>query len=127
MGWLDRKALARWRLGQVDYLERVVGANLSRISKAMKLFRSWASARALVPRETHYGRRSHRLRFSKSGHPSLEQMYRTHWVSPTLIEAKRANKKANGHHDERCRLTPSEAPPIEELQERVGADIAVAP
>jgi hypothetical protein len=49
VGWLDPKALERWRLGQVDYLERVVQANLARISKAMKLFRSWATARAIGP------------------------------------------------------------------------------
>jgi len=40
IGWLDPGAVKRWRQGQVDYLERVVQTNLSRISEAMKLFRS---------------------------------------------------------------------------------------
>ncbi len=96
------QAVQRWRLGQVDYLERAVQANLSRISKAMKLFRSWATERALIPRETHYKRRSQTLRFSKSGHPSLERMYRTHWVSPKLIHAKHASEKLNGRPGEPC-------------------------
>jgi hypothetical protein len=94
IGWLDRGALDRWRQGRVDYLERVVQANLSRISAAMELLRSWASARGLAPRETAYvfRRRSNRmtLRFSKSGHPTIEKLYRTHCVLPALSERKGA-------------------------------------
>src|SRR5256886_10059813 len=52
IGWLDAGAVKRWRQGQVDYLERVVQTNLSRISEAMKLFRSWATAKRLIPSET---------------------------------------------------------------------------
>jgi hypothetical protein len=40
IGWLDQTALKRWQQGQVDCLERVVLADLSRISEAIKLFRS---------------------------------------------------------------------------------------
>ena len=54
IGWLDPASLKRWQQGQVTYLERVVQANLSRISEAMKLFRSWAAVKGLVPKETHY-------------------------------------------------------------------------
>jgi hypothetical protein len=52
IGWLDPGAVKRWRQGQVDYLERVVQTNLSRISEAMKLLRSWATAKGLIPGET---------------------------------------------------------------------------
>src|SRR5438034_97638 len=68
IGWLDPGAVKRWRQGQVDYLERVVQTNLSRISMAMKLFRSWATAKGLIPSETSYGARTpsrQTLRFSK--------------------------------------------------------------
>ena len=54
IGWLDPGAVKRWRQGQVDYLERVVQTNLPRISEAMKLFRSWATAKGLIPSETSY-------------------------------------------------------------------------
>ena len=54
IGWLDPGALARWQRGQVAYLEEVVQTNLPRISEAMKLFRSWATAKELSPSETHY-------------------------------------------------------------------------
>jgi hypothetical protein len=92
IGWLDPAALKRWQQGQVDYLERVVQTNLSRISAAMKLFRSWAAAKGLVPKETLYIARTPRrqtLRFSKNGNPTIEQLYRTHWLSGELSERKR--------------------------------------
>jgi hypothetical protein len=92
IGWVDGGTVKRWRQGQIDYLERVVQTNLSRISEAMKLFRSWATGKGLYPSETAYvawtpGRRT--LRFSKSGNPAIERLYRTHWVSPELSERKR--------------------------------------
>jgi hypothetical protein len=131
VGWLDPKALERWRLGQVDYLERVVQANLARISKAMKVFRSWAAARALVPRETRYRRRSHMLRFSKSGHSTLELMYRTHWVSPKLIHAKNAHEKLTGRPSEPCSPVDatgrSEASKVEMQRPLSPADFAGVP
>lgn len=100
IGWLDPRAVERWRQGQVDTLERVVQTNLARISEAMKLFRSWAAAKRLVPSETQYVARQPgrpALRFSKSGNPTIEKLYRTHWVSPALSERKRERlaEKAN--------------------------------
>jgi hypothetical protein len=92
IGWLDASKLEQWRRGQVDYLERVVQTNLSRISEAMKLFRSWAADSGLSASETSYVARSPQrqtLRFSKSGNPTIEALYRTHWVSPELSERKR--------------------------------------
>jgi hypothetical protein len=92
IGWLDPEAVKRWRQGQVDYLERVVQMNLSRISEAMKLFRSWATAKGLIPSETSYVARTpsrHTLRFSKSGTPTIERLYRTHWLSGELSQRKR--------------------------------------
>ncbi len=92
LGWLDPNAEARWRRRQVDYLERIVQANLSQLSEAMKLFRQWATSKGLKPSETQYvakvpGRPS--LRFSKSGAESIERQYRTNWVSPALSEKAR--------------------------------------
>jgi hypothetical protein len=92
IGWLAPDAAERWRRGQTDYLERVVQANLSRISEAMKILRSWAAAQGLSASRTKYlTRRPYRraLRFSKSGHPNIEASYRTHWVSPKLAGQKR--------------------------------------
>jgi len=92
IGWLDPGAVKRWRQGQIDCLEGVVQTNLPRISEAMKLFRSWANAKGLFASETHYVARSPQrqaLRFSRSGNPTIERLYRTHWVSRGLSEKKR--------------------------------------
>src|SRR6266446_3540434 len=69
IGWLDPGAVKRWRQGQVDYLERVVQTKLPRISEAMKLFRSWATAKGLFPSKTTYVARTPQrqtLRFSRA-------------------------------------------------------------
>ena len=92
IGWLDPGAEKRWRQGQIDCLEGAVQTNLPRISEAMKLFRSWASDKGLLASETDYVARTPqrgRLRFSRSGNPMIERLYRTHWVSPALPEKKR--------------------------------------
>ena len=92
IGWLDPGAVKRWRHGQINCLESVVQTNLSRISEAMKLFRSWAAGKWLSASETDYVAgtpQRQRLRFSRSGDPTIERLYRTHWVSPELSEKKR--------------------------------------
>jgi hypothetical protein len=100
IGWLAPSTAREWRQGRLDFLERKVQASLGRISEAMELFRSWAREKGLRPSETRYvARTSARpdLRFSKSGDPSVEREYRTHWVSPALSEKKRERlmEKAN--------------------------------
>jgi hypothetical protein len=100
IGWLDAERVERWRRRQIAYLERCVQSNLPRISEAMKMFRAWANARRLTASETQYvGRRPRRepLRFSKSGHPAIEALYRTHWVSPKWFarERERLAEKAS--------------------------------
>ncbi|HEY0801534.1 MAG TPA: hypothetical protein VGD54_11875, partial [Steroidobacteraceae bacterium] len=60
--------------------------------EAMKLFRSWAQSKGLLASETAYVARTPgrpTLRFSRSGDPTIERLYRTHWVSPALSERKR--------------------------------------
>lgn len=92
IGWLDAGAVERWRRGQIDCLERVVQTNLSRISEAMKLFRSWATERGLSANPTQYVARTPQrrtLRFSRSGHPIIEGLYRTHWIAGELSQTKR--------------------------------------
>ena len=89
IGWLDGGKVEQWRRGQIDYLERAVQTNLPRISEAMKLFRSWAARRGLSASPTSYIARSPRrqtLRFSRSGDPTIEALYRTHWVSQEPAE-----------------------------------------
>ena len=92
IGWLDPGAAERWRRGQIDCLEQAIQVDPARIAEVMRLFRSWAVARELLPSPAAYvGRTTDRstLRFSRSGNPAIEESYRTHFVSPALSEKKR--------------------------------------
>jgi hypothetical protein len=92
IGWLDVGAVERWRRGQIDCLERAMQTNLPRVLEALKLFQSWRAGRGLSASLTDYLARTPQrqtLRFSRSGDPAVEVLYRTHWVSQKLSETKR--------------------------------------
>lgn len=95
IGWLSLPLVEDWRRGRIPYLEHVVGANLHTITTAMRYFRHWADQRGLAPSEAAcvaWTRDRHHLRFSKGGDPTIERLYRTHWVSRELMEAKRRQR-----------------------------------
>jgi Fe-S-cluster containining protein len=77
--------LEDWRFGRVPCLERVVQGSLGGLSAIGREIRRSALAQGLRPSFTVYrtwGRGPKRaLRFSKSGEPSIEQAYATHWLS----------------------------------------------
>ena len=101
MGLLATPHVDDWRRGRVDFLERVIQANLSKISSSMAIFRRWAGEKGLKPSKTGYVRHTRSgtmaLQFSKSGDPGIEKSYRTHYVSPALSEKKqqRLQEKLN--------------------------------
>ena len=80
IGWLNPDKLADWQQGKVPYLEQVIIANLHKISKIMKEFKSWAVHSKLKPSVRVYQHKSSRLRFSKTGEFNIETAYRTHYV-----------------------------------------------
>ncbi len=87
LGWLAPPHLDRWRQGRIDSLERVVQANLPKITAAMTALRRWAHDKGLTPSETAYLARTRDrrpLRFSVSGDDAIERAYRTHWLAPDL-------------------------------------------
>ena len=90
MGLLAPTHLENWRMGRVDFLERVIQGNLKKISASMAAFRRWAREKGLRPSETRYMRHgrggAQELRFSKTGDPCIERSYRTHYISPALSE-----------------------------------------
>ena len=101
IGWLDPGAVERWRRGQIDCLEEAAQVNPPRISEAMQLFQSWATASGLKASPTTYVARSperRTLRFSRSGNLAIEAAYRTHWVSPELSEKKRERLVEKASH-----------------------------
>lgn len=98
-GWLSEGLLKDWRSGRVAYLERVVQASLSKITSAMLLFRGAARARGLNASETVYLMKTsgprRALRFSKSGEPSIEKAYRTHYTEAFLKKNGRVLGKSD--------------------------------
>lgn len=89
LGWLAPTHLDRWRQGRVDSLERVVQANLRKVTAAMAELRRWAQDKGLDSAETAYLARTRDrrpLRFSVSGDDAIELAYRTHWVAPELSQ-----------------------------------------
>jgi hypothetical protein len=93
MGFLAHAHVEAWRKGRIDFLERMIQGNLKKISFSMAALRRWAQAKGLKPSETRYVNKTRAgardLQFSKSGDPSIEKSYRTHFVSPELSESKR--------------------------------------
>lgn len=89
MGWLQPDKLNDWKLRKIPYLERVIIANLSKISRAMKEFKSWAVHSKLKATLSVYKHKGHRLRFSKTGQLNIETAYSTHYVLIKKPEEKR--------------------------------------
>jgi len=88
MQLLKREHLEDWRFGRAPYLEPVINCNLSRLSALLRVLRFHAHELNLKPLFTVYNRwgkgPKHRLRFSKTGDPNLENAYATHLVSPDI-------------------------------------------
>ncbi|MFQ5753374.1 MAG: hypothetical protein ACE5HI_15390 [bacterium] len=92
IGFLQPVHVKDWRNGKIPYLEKVIQANLNKISFAMKCFRQWAAIKGLKPSMTTYLAKTRgpkkELRFCKSGSQAIEKAYRTHYVDPKLSEKK---------------------------------------
>lgn len=97
MGLLQPIHIQEWRKGKIPYLEKVIQGNLSKISFAMKSLRKWAREKNLKPSKTIYLVRTKgpkkEAQFSKSGDPSIEEAYSTHYISPALSEKKQQQLK----------------------------------
>ena len=92
VGWLHQRHVDVWRQGRVETLEELVAVEPAKASAAIQALRRWALDRGLEPTEAPYLARSRArkaLRFSESGDPDTELVYRTHWVSPELSERQR--------------------------------------
>lgn len=93
VGWLQPNQVQDWKKGKIAYLEAVIQGSLEKISHAMKCFRNWANQKGLKPSRTEYFARSRgatkELQFSRSNHATIENAYRTHYVSSILSEKKR--------------------------------------
>ena len=87
MGKLTKEDYESWRMRRIPYLERAIGLNLSQLNHLRRTLRQNALNGHLQPRKTAYvswGKGPKQpLRFSKSGHPGIEEAYATHFVKRT--------------------------------------------
>ena len=84
MGKLTKEDHESWRMRRIPYLERAMKLNLSQLSHLLRVLRQNSVKGRLKPRKTAYvswGKGPKQpLRFSKSGHPAIEDAYATHFV-----------------------------------------------
>ena len=85
-GYLSKSDYENWRFRRVSSLERVLTMNLSLINFIMKTVRRNSLNGHLKPSMTVYkswgkGKKT-LLQFSKSGDPTIETAYATHFVKP---------------------------------------------
>ena len=84
MGLLEEKDIESWRKGQVPYLERVIGCNLHKASRILRILRFVAHDLKLKPSMTVYKRKVRGgkvpLRFTKFNDENLEEAYARHFT-----------------------------------------------
>ena len=95
MDLLTAAQILDWRRGRIPYLERAINCSLAKASRILRILDYHARLdRSLYPSWTGYRRKTPSgkipLRFSKSGHPRLEEAYSRHFIHPCLKEKKQA-------------------------------------
>jgi hypothetical protein len=90
LGYLSKSDYENWRFRRVPYLERVLTLNLPTINFVMKTVRRNSLNGHLKPSMTVYkswgkGKKT-LLQFSKSGDPTIETAYATHFVKPQPVD-----------------------------------------
>ena len=81
IGWLTTSQVDGWRQGRVDYLERQVTTNPSKISIAMAAFRHWARQEGLNPIATYQSRsRNHRPLVGSRAHDLVVISSLKEWI-----------------------------------------------
>lgn len=101
MGRLSKENYERWRLRQAPHLEKVLPGSLNQHAFFCRELRAYARDELkLKPSRTAYvswGKgRKQPLRFTKSGNPHMEELFATHYISPTLAAEKRAQRAGTG-------------------------------
>ena len=110
LDYLSQSDYEHWRFQRVSPLERVLRVNLSRINFIMKTVRRNSLNGHLKPSMTVYkswgkGKKT-LLQFSKSGDPSIEAAYATHFVRPQYVDAASTYNRS----DHGSRPKPQAAP-----------------
>ncbi len=96
LNYLSKKDYEDWRLGKVDYLEKVCGINLSKLTLINKLIKKYSTELKLKSSWTGYNQfgkgEKRRLRFCKSGDKIIEEKYATHYIDTERINELKTDK-----------------------------------
>lgn len=83
LNYLSKDDYEKWRQGRIEYLEKVCGANLKKLSfinKSLKLISKEMNLKTSHTIYMKYGKGKVRLRFSKTNDECTEETYSTHYV-----------------------------------------------
>ena len=90
--YLSEKDYENWRFGKIEYLEKVCGVNLKKLSTINKSIKEISKEWNLKKSWTAYNKfgkeKKVRLRFSKLGHERIEEVYTTHYINIEKIKNK---------------------------------------
>ncbi len=90
LNYVSNKDYDNWRFGRVEYLEKVCNTNLSKLTLINKLIGKYSTELGLKSSWTGYNQYGkgvkRRLRFSKSGTPTIEDRYATHYIDTERIK-----------------------------------------
>ena len=92
LDYLSEKDYENWRFGKIDYLEKVCGANLKKLSTINKTIKEisghWNLKRSWTAYNKYGKGKKIRLKFSKSGNEQIEEAYATHYINIEKIKNK---------------------------------------
>jgi len=100
LDYLSQTDYMNWRIGKIQYLEKVCKTNLSKLTTINRTIKQIAIKMNLKPSWTDYNKYGKgpkiSLRFSKSGDKNIEKVYATHWINEYQIKKiKETNIKSN--------------------------------
>lgn len=96
LDYLTKKDYEDWRLGRIEYLEKVCKANLSKptlINKLIKKYSTELNLKSFWRGYNQFGKGvKRRLKFSKSGEKTIEDRYATHYIDNNRINELKEKK-----------------------------------
>ncbi|MEA1875601.1 MAG: hypothetical protein U9N86_01940 [Bacteroidota bacterium] len=96
LDYLNNAQIKDWRLGKVQYLEKVCGTNLGRLSFINMTIKEIAKDQNLKPSWTAYNKFGKgvktRLIFSKTKDENIENAYATHYIDTEIIKELKRDK-----------------------------------
>ena len=96
LNYLNETQIKNWRIGKVQYLEKVCGKNLGTLSFINKIIKEISKDLKLEPSWTAYNKFGKgvktRLIFSKTRDENIENAYATHYLDTERIKELKKEK-----------------------------------